>query len=1079
MIGWPGSIRRIADLPRNFTIAFVLIGLGVVAVGGFVVNDLRSTNREVRDVYDGSVNGLDLIGELQYQIQEARRSILYSLTTTDSNLQIEYAGQSRTADARVSQLVEEHLQLDSSPAEQAVSNRFKENWASYLKVRDQMIALILEGSTGVAIDLDLSTGVPSFNRVRDDLQQIKHIHRQEAEQQLSRVERTSNNSLLKLIGILVLTQLLAAVAVRTVQKSKMQRSVQQSESRLRDVVESINEGMFVVDRDGRIELWNEALERSTACTRGEVLGRPLLEAFPNLATTPLARALVDSIETRQIEALDDVRFGYDPERVFEARLFPFEGGTTVFINDVTERRLAEQARRETEERYRTLVDNASIGIYRTTPDGKVLMANPVMVQMLGYSSYDEIALRNLENDEFEPDYQRTKFKRLLEQDGVINGLESVWRRRDNTAVFVRENARAVRGENGSILYYEGTVEDVTERKRVENALLDSQALFDSLVNSLPQNIFCKDTEGKFTFGNKPFCSTMGKPLSDLVGKTDFDFFPRELAQKYVLDDTLVLESGRTLDAVEEHATQDGRKIYVQVVKTPRYDSRGGVVGLQGIFWDVTEKKLAEQALAHERDLLHSLMDNTPDYIYFKDTGGRYLRINKALAVLLGIATPEDAVGKTDHDFFASDRAGEFSVDERHIVETGRAIIGKVEHAVRADGSSHWVLSTKVPMSDSEGTVIGIVGISKDMTERKAAEESLERSMEQFFGVVSSVSEGDLTRRGVEGDDTLGRIARSVNRMLDKFSAMLAQVKQTALSVSSSATEILAASEQIAVGWDRQTDAVTGTSGDVEQMAASMGQVSRNAESSAEAARRALATAESGDRSVRDTSEAMLRINTAVLQTAEKMRLLGKRSSEISEIISLINEVASQTNLLALNAAIEAAHAGDAGLGFSVVAEEIRKLAERSAAAVKDVNRLISSVQNETAEALAAMEIGMKEVEDGGRLSREARQSLQNISSVVRQSADLIEEISVASEEQARMTRSVAGAMQTISTITLEASAGAQQTARTLQGMVELSERLNDGISQFKIMEDVQKPFTRAAGGVAKATDPVLQLPYSG
>jgi twitching motility protein PilJ len=315
-------------------------------------------------------------------------------------------------------------------------------------------------------------------------------------------------------------------------------------------------------------------------------------------------------------------------------------------------------------------------------------------------------------------------------------------------------------------------------------------------------------------------------------------------------------------------------------------------------------------------------------------------------------------------------------------------------------------------------------------------------------------------------------------MLDKFSAMLAQVKQTALSVSSSATETVAASEQIALGWDRQTEAVTGTSGEVEQMAASMGQVSRNAEASAAAARHALVTAESGDRSVRDTSEAMLRINNAVLQTAEKMRLLGRRSSEISDIISLINEVASQTNMLALNAAIEAAHAGDAGLGFSVVAEEIRKLAERSAGAVKDVNRLISSVQNEIAEALAATEIGIKEVEDGGRLSTEARQSLKNISDVVRQSADLIEEISLVSEEQARMTRSVAGAMQTISTITLEASAGAQQTTRTLHGMVELSEQLNEGISQFKIREDVQRPFSRIGTDAARQEDR-LQQSYPG
>ncbi|HWC77796.1 MAG TPA: PAS domain S-box protein [Blastocatellia bacterium] len=1054
-LNWLEGIRSRVRIPRNFTLAFVLIGLAIIGVAFFVVMDLRATSREVRAVYDGSVNGLDLLGELQYQAQEARRSLLYALTTNESNLQIDYAEQSRAADQRVRDLLEQHLGSGSSPGEKAVSDRFREDWDAYLRARDQMIALIFEGSTGVAIELDLKSGIPAFNRVRDDLQEMTREHRRDAESHLNRVEADSNRSLLKLIAVLCLTQILAVVAVRTVQKGMMQQTVQQTESRLRDVVESISEGMLVTDRYGRIELWNEALERSTGRSRGEVLGRSLLESFPNLEGTPLARALARSVEAGEKESLDEVHFGDDIDRVFEARVFPFADGTTVFINDVTERRVAEKARRETEERYKALVDNASIGIYRTTPEGKVLMANPALANMLGYSSFEELANRDLATDDFEPDYEREKFKRQLERDGSVSGLESVWRRRDNSAAFVRENARAVRGEDGEILYYEGTVEDITERKRAENALLDSQALFDSLVNSLPQHVFCKDTDGTFTFGNKSFCAWLGTPLGEVVGKRDSDLFAREVAERNIQADKLILESGRTLDSVEEFVTPDGRASYVQVVRTPRYDSRGGVVGLQGIFWDVTEKRIAEDALAHERDLLHALMNNTPDYIYFKDARGRFVRINKALAELLGVDDPKDAVGKTDRDFFASDQADDFNSNEEQIVRTGVPIIGKVENAIKADGSSHWVLTTKVPMRDSEGAVAGIIGISKDITERKEAEEALEQSLQRFLGVVSAVSEGDLTRRGAEGEDTLGRIALSVNKMLDNFSGMLNQVKQAALSVSSSAIEILAASEQMAVASNRQSEAVGSTSSEVEEMAASMVQVSRNADASAEAARHALATAQSGDSSVRDTSEAMLRINGAVQQTAERMRALAERSSEISQIINLINDVASQTNLLALNAAIEAAHAGDAGLGFSVVAEEIRKLAERSARAVKDVNRLITSVQHETTEALTATEMGMKEVGEGTRLADQARQSLQNISTVVRQSADLIEEISVASEEQARMTRSVASAMQTISGITLQASAGTQQNARTLQGMVELSERLNQEILQFKISEDLQ------------------------
>lgn len=354
----------------------------------------------------------------------------------------------------------------------------------------------------------------------------------------------------------------------------------------------------------------------------------------------------------------------------------------------------------------------------------------------------------------------------------------------------------------------------------------------------------------------------------------------------------------------------------------------------------------------------------------------------------------------------------------------------------------------------------MVGHEKASNERLLeTDQAMQRSLTEFLSIVSSVSEGNLTKRGTEGDDTLGMVVQSVNKMLEHFSTMLTEVKQIGLSVSSSATEILAAAEQIAVGSQRQADEITNTSSAVEEMAASMNQVSRNAEASADAARRALEMAEHGDKSVRDTSEAMSRIDSAVQQTSEKMRLLGVRSSEISEIIDLIDEIAAQTNLLALNAAIEAAHAGEAGLGFSVVADEIRKLAERSARATRDVGNLIKSIQKETSEALTAMEVGMKEVRGGSHLATQASNALQDISKAVRQSSELIEEISAASEEQARVTSNVAGAMQTISSITLETSAGAHETAQTIEGMVGLADRLNKSISQFKVTEDYIHPFS--------------------
>jgi methyl-accepting chemotaxis protein len=215
----------------------------------------------------------------------------------------------------------------------------------------------------------------------------------------------------------------------------------------------------------------------------------------------------------------------------------------------------------------------------------------------------------------------------------------------------------------------------------------------------------------------------------------------------------------------------------------------------------------------------------------------------------------------------------------------------------------------------------------------------------------------------------------------------------------------------------------------------------------------------------DTAEAMRRINIAVQQTSGKMRSLGTRSTEISEIITLIEEIAAQTNLLSLNAAIEAAHAGEAGAGFSVVADEIRRLAQRSSKATKDVGNLIKAIQTETAEAITAMEAGLTEANGGSVLADEASRALQDMSAAVRESSELMQEISAASEEQARVTRDLAMAMQTISSITLETTAGTHETAQTIQSMVGQVEELNVTIGGLRIKESAQPAF---AGELPKA-----------
>lgn len=254
---------------------------------------------------------------------------------------------------------------------------------------------------------------------------------------------------------------------------------------------------------------------------------------------------------------------------------------------------------------------------------------------------------------------------------------------------------------------------------------DLAALYLSLVENLPVCVIRKDLEGKILFANQLFCEILEQPLEEILGKTDFDFFPPELAEKYRRDDQHVVDTGEIFVDVEENRS-DGITRYFEVRKTPVRDSEGQIIGTEAIFWDVTEKKSAEAALEYERYLLRALLDNIPDAVYFKDTESRFVKLSSALAVKFGLDDPAQAIGKTDEDFQEIGHAQQARRDELEIMKTGKPIEGKVEMETWGDGIHTWCSTTKLPLRDHSGQTIGTFGISRDITKMVQAEAELAR-----------------------------------------------------------------------------------------------------------------------------------------------------------------------------------------------------------------------------------------------------------------------------------------------------------------------------------------------------------------
>ncbi len=384
-----------------------------------------------------------------------------------------------------------------------------------------------------------------------------------------------------------------------------------------------------------------------------------------------------------------------------------------------------------------------------------------------------------------------------------------------------------------------------------------------------------------------------------------------------------------------------------------------------------------------------------------------------------------------------------------------------ESDVRTDGGAFPVLYNASPMRDgatgeiSRGfeVLIDITGIKKLSAEIEEEKHYLSRKVDEMLNVMEHFASGDLTvSLPAESDDAIGKLFDGFNRSVKNISEVIRRLNESIETAASAATQISSSTEELAAGVQEQAAQSAEVATAVEEMTKTVLENSNNAQQTAQTAGENGKLAEEGADIVTRTTEKMRKISRVVGDSASTVTKLGESSKEIGEIISVIDDIADQTNLLALNAAIEAARAGEQGKGFAVVADEVRKLAERTTQATKKIEEMIKAIQGETEAAVSSMKSGTAEVEDGIELADKAREAMSGIVDRTRLSVDMINQIAAASEEQSATSEQISRNTEAISSVASESANGVMQIAQAADSLNRLTENLRNLASSFKISE---------------------------
>ena len=590
-------------------------------------------------------------------------------------------------------------------------------------------------------------------------------------------------------------------------------------------------------------------------------------------------------------------------------------------------------------------------------------------------------------------------------------------------------------------------QDFINRQRAEAELREKEAKFRTLVDNIPQKIFLKDRNYRWAAINKKLALDLGLQPDEIVGKLDSDLFPPDLAAKYHEDDLRIMGTGKTED-FEEKYIQDGKETWVQTVKTPVIDEKGNIIGVLGVFQDITEKKKNEEMLQRQRQELITknriaqVFLNMPDEEMYSEVLQVILEATGSKHGIFGYIDEDGALAvPTMRKSLWWDQCNIVNKDNRFPYETwGNGSWARTLRERKSNYSndpSSLMPGGHIPVSRHisipivfRETAIGLIVIANSENDYNESDVAL---LEEIGNQIAS--------------SLIARLQR--DREEKRRKEIEKEVRNTVEVLASSSSEIMTAASQVASGTAETSAAISETTTTVEEVRQAAQLSSEKARNVSDKAQRVDQVSQAGKKAVEETSSVMGHIREQMESIAQTIVRLSEQTQSIGGIIASVTDIADQSNLLAVNAAIEAARAGEQGKGFSVVAQEIRILAEQSKQATAQVRGILSDIQKATSVAVMATEQGSKSADAGVKQTVQTGEAIRVLVESSKEAAQTSTQIVASSQQQVVGMEQIGIAINNINQAGMDTVTGMRQVENSARDLNILGQKLKEMVEQFK------------------------------